>query len=91
VLDVETALPATGQGERHLGEDLPPVVKRDPATLPRNGRRERIPEPQTVGKTPKSVESDMGHDAGATGFHNHTRRAGTVHFGSALLVRDPVA
>jgi hypothetical protein len=37
---------------------------------------------------PKSVQSDVGHDAGSPGFHNDVTSAVTVHFGSALLLED---
>ncbi len=57
----------------------------------RYARRERITEPHPVGKSPKSVQSDMGHHTRATGFHNDATRAGTVHLGSALLVGISVA
>ena len=56
----------------------------------RDARRERITEPQPVGKGPKSVQSDVGHHPVTAGFHNQATRAVTVHFVSALLVGDPV-
>jgi hypothetical protein len=37
------------------------------------------------------VQADMGDDPCSTRFHNDTKRAGSVHLGSALLVRGPVA
>ena len=46
------------------------------------------PSPNPVGKSPKSVQPDVGHHASPTGFHNDATRAGTVHFGSALLVEE---
>ena len=58
-----------------LDEDLPPVVERKPLTGRRDAGRERITEPQTVGKTPKGVQSDVGHDARPAGFHLHARHA----------------
>ena len=40
----------------------------------------------TVGKGPKSVESDVAHHLVTAGCHNQATRAVTVHFVSALLV-----
>ena len=91
VLDVSAALTATGQHERGLDENLSPVVQRRAFTGPWDTRRERITKSQTVGKSPKSVQSDVGHHARSTGFHNDATSAGTVHFGSALLVGISVA
>jgi hypothetical protein len=84
VLDVRAALPAAGQHQGHLDEDLAPVVSPEPFTRPRDCSREGIAEPQPVGETAKSVQADMSHDAGSSGFHNGATGAGTVHFGSAL-------
>ena len=86
VLDVGTALAPTGQHERHLDEDLASVVQWEALTGPRDARRERIAETQTVGKGPKSVQADVGHDTGPAGFHLHASRAVSVRLGSALLV-----
>jgi hypothetical protein len=69
-----------------VDEDLAPVVQREPFADRWDASRERITESQAVGKSPKSVQSDVGHDASSTGFHNDATSAGTVHFGSALLV-----
>ena len=88
VLDVEAALPTTGEHERHLGEDLAPVVDRDPVAAPGDGRREGNAEPQPVGERTERVQPDVGHHPGPTGFHDDATSAGTVHVGSALLVGD---
>ena len=86
MLDVRAALAATGQHQRHLHEDLAPVVQRERSPVDGMRDRERITEPNRSAKAPKSVQPDVGHDTGPTGFHNDATRAGTVHFGSALLV-----
>ncbi len=91
VLDVRAALAATGEHQRRVHQDLAPVVQREAFAGWRDARRERIAEPDPVGKSPKSVQPDMGHHASATGFHNDATRAGTVHLGSALLVGISVA
>ncbi len=91
VLDVGAALAAAGQHERRLHEDLAPVVQWKAFTTWRDPCRERVAEPHPVGKSPKSVQSDVGHHPRSTGFHNDATRAGTVHFGSALLVGISVA
>src|SRR5208283_3431049 len=90
VLDVGTALATAGQHERGVHEDLAPVVQRRALTGRWDRRRQTITELQAVGETAKSVQADVGHDARPTGFHSHTTRAGTVHFGSALLVGTAV-
>ena len=87
-LDVEAALATTSQHERHLHEHLAPVVDRNTCTSPWQARRERITEPQPVGKGAKGVQPDVGRDAGPTGFHHDATGAVSVHFGDALLVRD---
>ena len=51
-------------------------------------RRQRITQPQTVGKRAKSVQPDMSDDLLAAPFHHHRNRAVTVHLASALQVRD---
>ena len=86
VLDVRTALPTAGQHQGGVDEHLAPVVEREPFAVQRDRGRERITQAQSVGKSAKSVQSDVGHHARPAGFHNHARRAGTVHFGSALLL-----
>ena len=88
VLDFESPLPPAGKGEGHLGEDRPPIVERDAGTSPRNGRRQCVTETQSISEGAEGVQSDVGHDAGATGFHDDTTRAVAVHFGSALLFGD---
>jgi hypothetical protein len=55
VLDVETALATTGQHQRRLDEYLAAVVQRDPTASPRDPSRQRITEPQSVGKASKGV------------------------------------
>ena len=87
VLDVRTALAAAGEHQGHVHEHLAPVVDAGAVPGRRDAGRERITEPQSVGEDAKGVQSDVGHHAGATGFHDHVTRAVTVHFGSALLVR----
>jgi len=86
VLDVRAALAAAGQHQGGLDQDLAPIVEGEAFSRWRDTSRERITESQPVGKSPKSVQSDVGHDTGSAGFHNDATRAGTVHFGSALLV-----
>jgi len=69
-----------------MDEHLAPVMKRAAFTGWWDASRERLTEPQPIGKSPKSVQSDVAHDTGPAGFHNDATSAGTVHFGSALLV-----
>ncbi len=88
VFDVETALATAGQHQCGLHEDLAPVVKREAASTPWDPGRQCITESQSVGKVTKSVQSDVGHHAGPTGFHHDATSAVTVHFGSALLFGD---
>ena len=70
-----------------------PCPGRAAGTVHRAGerRRQRFTEAQPVGKSPKGVQPHVGDDPGAAGFHDDATRAGTVHFGSALLVWGPVA
>jgi hypothetical protein len=91
VLDVETALATSGQHQRRLDEYLAAVVQRDPTASPRDPSRQRITEPQSVGKAPKGVQADVSHHPGSTGFHHDATSAVTVHFGSALLFGESVA
>ena len=88
VLDVEAALPATGEHECHLGEDLPAVVDRDSVAAPGNGRREGIAKPHPISERTQRVQPDVGHDSLPTEFHLDATSAGTVHLGSALLLGD---
>ena len=62
MLDVGARLPATGQHQHRLGQHLAPVVQREPLTGDRDPRRQRITQPQPVGKRAKSVQPDMGDD-----------------------------
>jgi len=91
VFDVGTALSASGQHQGRLDQHLAPVMERESLTGRGDAGRERITESQTVGKCAKSMQPDVGDDTGSTGFHNHSKRAGSVHFGSALLVGNSVA
>jgi hypothetical protein len=54
-------------------------MHREPLTLRRDPRRERIPEPDTIGEAAKRVQPDMRHDPLARAFHRHRNRAVTVH------------
>jgi hypothetical protein len=91
VFDVETALATPGQHESGLDEHLASVVEGEATSLPRDARRQCIPEPQPIAEVSKSVQSDVGYYACPTGFHNDATSAVTVHFGSALLFGDSVA
>jgi hypothetical protein len=86
VLDVRTGLPAAGEHERHLGEDLAPVVDRHLFATGWNRTEERVAEPETIAEGAQRVEPDVGDHPRAAGFHLHRRSAVTVHLGSALLV-----
>ena len=86
VLDVGTALATTGQHQRGVDEDLAPVVKRSPFARNRDALREVLTESQSVGKITQCVESDVGDDLVASGFHNDGKRAGSFHLVGALLV-----
>ena len=50
-----------------------------------DARRQRITQPQPVGKGTKGVQPDVGHHLLAAPFHPDARRAVSVHLGSALL------
>jgi len=75
---------ATGEHQYRLRQHLAPVMHRQPLTARRDRRRQRSAEPEPVGKYPKSVQSDMGHDPVTARFHHHVLRAVTVHLASAL-------
>jgi hypothetical protein len=66
-------------------------VDRHAVPFPGDGSREGITESQPIGEGTKGVQSDVGNHPFATGFHHDATSAVTVHFGSALLVRIPVA
>ncbi len=85
MFDVGTALPAAGQHQGRLHQDLAPVMERESLTGRGDAGRERITQSQTVAKCCKSMQADVGDDARSAGFHNHAKCAGSVHFGSALL------
>src|SRR6266508_6190551 len=91
VLDVGARLPAAGQHQHRLGQDLAPVMQREPLPGDRDPRRQRIAQPQPVGKGAKSMQPDMGDDLLAAPFHHHRDRAVTVHLASALQSRVPDA
>jgi len=91
VLDVEATLATTGEHEGHLDENLPSVVDREPAPSPQDALRERIAQPHPVGEGAEGVQSNVGHDTRATGFHHDATSAVTVHLGSALLCGNAAA
>jgi hypothetical protein len=70
VLDVGTAVAASGQHQHRLDEHLAPVMQGHPFPLRRDGRREGISEVQSVGKSPKSVQSDMANHLVTARCHN---------------------
>ena len=76
------------QHECRLHEDLAPVVQRKPFTMQRYPCRDRVAQPQTVGKTPRACSPTWTTTRGSTGFHNDATHARAVHFGSPLLVRS---
>ncbi len=91
VFDIETTLAPTGEHERseherRLNEDLAPIVDREATTGPGDPGRQCITEFQSVGERPERVQSEVGHHAGSTGFHNDATGAVSFHFRSALLV-----
>jgi hypothetical protein len=47
--------------------------------------RQELTELHAVGKVPQSVESDVGDNLVASGFHNHGTRAGSFNLVGALL------
>ena len=83
--DIRTGLPAAGQHQHRLHEDLPPVVERETLTSHQDASRQRITQPQPIGKSTKSVQADMGHDSAAAALHDHRHRAVNVHLAGALL------
>lgn len=61
-LDIEAALAAASEDERHLREDLPPVVKRDAPVTPADPRREGGAQAQPTSDGAEGVQPDVGHD-----------------------------
>jgi hypothetical protein len=72
-LDVETALTTTGEHWCGLDEYLPAVMQWEGTPSPRDARRQRITESQSVGKTAKGVQADVSHHPRPT---ERGRRAG---------------
>jgi hypothetical protein len=89
VLDVRTALAAPGEHEGRLDDHLAAIVNEHPPLG--DGARDSVAEAHPVGEGTYGMQPEVRHHARPTGFHFHARRAGTVHFGSALLVGDAVA
>jgi hypothetical protein len=87
MLDVGARLAAAGEHQHRLHQHLAPIMQRGPLAGVRNGRRQRIAEPQPVGERPQRVQPNMGDDLVATPFHRHRNRAVTVHLASALQER----
>src|ERR1035437_4588046 len=85
VLDVETALTTTGEHWCGLDEYLPAVMQWEGTPSPRDARRQRITESQSVGKTAKGVQADVSHHPRPT---ERGRRAGE-ELGDPLRARWP--
>ena len=86
MLDVAARLTAAGEHQHRLHQHLAPIMHRRPLTARRDTCRQRIAEPQPVGKSAKHMQSDMGHDLVTAPFHHHRHRAVTVLLASALQV-----
>lgn len=86
VLDVGTALAAPGEHQHRLEHHLAPVVEGKARRSRRDSIRERRSEPDHVGEAAEGVQTDVGDDLVATGFHRYATRAGNLHLGRALLV-----
>jgi hypothetical protein len=83
--------PTASQHQHRLGEDLAPVMKREPLPGHRDPSGERITQPQAVGKRSQRLQPDMSDDLLAAPFHHHRNRAVTVHPAGALQIRGPDA
>lgn len=89
MFDVGARLAATGEHQCGLGQDLAPVVQREPFTGDRDACADsELPRPKPVGERAKPVQPDMGLDTLAGPFHHDRNRAVSVHFASAVQSRD---
>ena len=73
MLDVEAALATASQHQGHLDEHLATVVHRHSRARPRDARRQRIAQSQSVGEAAQGVQPDVGHHPAPTGFHHDGR------------------